>query len=167
MKRYVQQLVFDLEQVAANPPAPPYIEPPPHLANDIVIAELALTPYKTIGEWTGISQDEFPEMIQLSADQMHEISQAIFKVFNSMNIELVDAPADLPPEMLYDVITTNWAQLIQYLPNAGFDLEFCTSDSHTCPYGDYCDCGLEHDFSLDDEPPSVNQEDERIDGLPF
>lgn len=40
--RHIQQLIEDLERVAENPLATPCIEPPPHLADDPEIAELAL-----------------------------------------------------------------------------------------------------------------------------
>ncbi len=167
MQRYVQQLISDLEQVAANPPAHPYIESPPHLEGNIEIAELALTPFKPISEWTGISQEEFPDMMQLSADQAHEINQAIFKVFVSLNIELIDAPDFLPPEMLYEAIIINWDMPIQFLPNAGYDLELCTYDPDTCPYGEFCDCYIDPDFKIleDDNPDFLkNKSDEE---LPF
>lgn len=167
MQRYVQQLISDLEQVAANPPAHPYIESPPHLNGNIEIAELALSPYKPISEWTGISQEEFPGIMLLSVDQAHNINQAIFKVFASLNIELIDAPDNLPPEMLYEAIIVNWDMFVQYLPNAGFDLELCANDADVCLYGEYCDCYIDPDFTiLEDDTPDFlkNKSDE---DLPF
>ncbi|MBW6535316.1 MAG: hypothetical protein K0B11_09925 [Mariniphaga sp.] len=65
MKNYIRQLIEDLLAVAKNPPKPTWIEPPPHLENDAIIAELALVPFKTIEELTGIKQEVFPEMDQL------------------------------------------------------------------------------------------------------
>lgn len=143
MNRYIDQLIEDLETVANNPPAPVYFETPPHLTEAPEIAELALVPFKTIEEWTGIKQEVFPEVYKLRGDQCERINEAIFKVLYSLNIKLIDAPEDIPPEMLYDVLTTNWDAQVQYRPSAGMDLELCTGDPMTCPYGEYCNCGEE------------------------
>jgi hypothetical protein len=145
MEKYIHQLIEDLEEVAKNPPKPSYIEPPPHLEDDDVISELALVPFKTLEELTGIKQEVFPEINQLQGDQWQRVNEAIFKVFESLNIELVDAPPDIPPEWLYEVLTTNWQHEVQYLPSSGMDLELCTGDPETCPYGEFCDCGEESD----------------------
>ena len=146
MEQYINQLIDDLETAAKNPPKPSYIEPPPHIAEDPVISELALVPFKTIEELTGIKQESFPEIIHLQGDQWQRVNDAIFKVFESLNIELADAPSGIPPEGLYEVLTTNWQHPVQYLPSSGMDLELCTGDPMTCPYGDYCDCGEEFDL---------------------
>ena len=145
MEKYIQQLIEDLEAVAENPPSPTYIEPPPHIAEDPVIAELALVPFKTIEELTRIKQEAFPEIIHLQGDQWQRVNDAIFKIFEALHIELVDAPPEMPPEILYEVLTTNWQAEVQYLPSSGMDLELCTGDPMTCPYGDYCNCGDDFD----------------------
>ena len=145
MERYIAQLIEDLETAAKNPPTPVYFETPPHLAEAPDIAELALVPFKTIEEWTGIKQEVFPVFDQLHEGEWERVNDAIFKVFDSLNIQLIDAPADIPPEMLYDVLTTNWDEPVQYLPSSGMDLELCTGNPMTCPYGEYCNCGGEFD----------------------
>lgn len=146
MERYIQQLIEDLEKAAANPPVNPFVEPPPHFEGDLVTAELALVPYKSIEEWTGIKQEVFPEIIHLQGDQWERVNKAIFKVFDSLQIELVDVPREIPPEWLYEVLTTNWKHPVQYLPSSGMDLELCTGDPMTCPYGEFCDCGEDFDI---------------------
>jgi len=165
MKRYIEQLIEDLEMVANNPPDPVYIEAPPHLDNHPEIAELALVPFKPIEEWTGINMEVFPHFTELTDQECEALNEAIFRVFESLHIDLVDAPEDLPPEMLYDALSSNWNYHVQYLPSSGFDLELCTRDPETCPYGDFCDCGEEPDFSMD-EPPTNFDFDEDIE-LPF
>ena len=143
MQQYVEQLIEDLEYAAKNPPQNPYIEPPPHLDDDPVISELALVPFKSIEEWTGIKQNVFPNIFRLSDDQINNINEAILKLMNSLNIDLLDIPKDLPVEILYDVIIDHWDAPVQYLPSSGFDLEFCTGDPQTCPFGEFCDCDEE------------------------
>ncbi|MCX6272716.1 MAG: hypothetical protein NTU44_16165 [Bacteroidetes bacterium] len=141
MKNYIQQLVEDLEKVALNPPQAPYFETPQHLESVPEMAEIALTPFRSIAEWTGIGQEVFPFMTDLEDGQWQQVTEAIFKVFESLHIDLVDKPDDIPPECLYDVLTTNWDTPVQYLPSSGFDMELCTGDPDTCPYWGYCDCG--------------------------
>ncbi len=145
MERYIAQLIQDLEDATQNPPTKPWIEPPPHLAEHTDIAELALVPFKSIEAWTGIGMEVFPEMWQLSADQCSQVNRAIFKLFDALNLNLVDLPGNMPPEMLYEVLTTNWDEPVQYLPESGMDLELCTSDPYDCPYGDYCESCLTDD----------------------
>ena len=164
MQRYIQQLIEDLDEVANNPPQKSYIEAPPHLAESPEIAELALVPFKPISEWIGIDSIHFPEMTQLTAGQCKKTNEAIFKVFKALRIDLIDLPNDIPPEILYDALTTNWDQYVQYLPLSGHDLELCSGDPDTCPYDVYCDCGEPPDFTTD-EPPDLTESPD--DELPF
>ena len=166
MDRYITQLVEDLEEVAQNPSTPAYIEPPPHLEELPDVAELALVPFKSIEEWTGIDARKFPLMPDLTGDQTEMVNKAIFKVFESLQIELIDIPDEIPREWLYDVLTTNWDVPVQYLPSSGFDMELCTGDPMTCPYGEYCDCNDDSDFSDDEDLPlDITELDN--DELPF
>lgn len=159
MKRYIEQLVEDLEEAAKNPPSAAFIEPPPHLENKPEIAELALVPFQTIEELTGIEQESFPNGFNLHTKDCEKVNAAIFKIFESLNIELVDAPENLPPEILYDALTSNWQYPVQFLPTAGMDLELCTGDPLECPYGPFCDCG--EDWEEEDH----TNLDERFDGV--
>ncbi len=151
MQRYVEQLIEDIEEAAKHPPAMPFIEPPPHIADDPVISELALIPYKSIEEWSGIKQVAFPGIFKLTDNQIKLLNTAIFKLLDNLHVELVDKPKELPDEILYDILTDYWDDMVQYLPSSGFDWELCTGDPKTCPYGEFCDC--DEDLP-DDEPPS-------------
>ena len=166
MQKYIDQLIEDLIQVAEKPQKSIYIETPPHLEEHPYIAELALVPFKSISEWTGIEPEVFPESYELSVLQCEQVIETIFKVFDTFQIELIDAPEDIPPEDLYDAITFNWDFPVQYLPSSGFELELCTGDPLTCWYGEHCDCGEEQDFS-DDETPSSNLDEDIDFELPF
>jgi len=165
MQRYIEQLIEDLDLAANNPPNPAYIETPPHLDDYPQIAELALAPFQSIEELTGISEEAFPHVLDLSVEECEAVNEAIFRVFESLHIELVDAPEDLPPEMLYDVLTSNWDYGVQYLPSSGFDLELCTGDPETCPYGEFCDCDEDPDFLMDEPPSDFDHEEDSE--LPF
>ncbi len=145
MERYIQQLIEDLDEAAKNPPSAYKIEIPPHMEETPDLAELALVPFKSIEEWTGIKQEVFPEIWQLEGGQWERLNDAIIKVLDSINVQLVDAPPDLPPEILYEVLTTNWDYEVQFLPLTGMDLELCTGDPDTCPFGQFCSCDEEFD----------------------
>ncbi|MEA3443269.1 MAG: hypothetical protein U9R19_00935 [Bacteroidota bacterium] len=167
MQKYVDQLIEDLEEIAAKPPPIPYIEPPPEVGLDRATAELALVPFKPIGEWVGISHEIFPSVFKLSDEQVEQINRAILKVYDSLKLELVDKPQDLPDEWFYDVLTDSWDEYVQYLPETGFDLELCSYDPQTCPYGDFCTCSDEIDFEEFDGSPPQRPEDIDVDELPF
>lgn len=162
MQRYIQQLIEDLEQAANNPPPKPYIEAPPHLAERADIEELALVPFRPISEWIEIDSICFPEMTQLTAGQCRNINEAIFNVFKALRIELIDLPDDIPPEILYDALTTNWDQNVQYLPLSGHDLDLCSGYQDTCPYQGYCDCGEPPDFTVDEPPDLTERPDDEV-----
>jgi len=159
MQRYVEQLIEDLGKAAAHPPAMPFIEPPPHIAGDPVVSELALIPFRTIEEWSGIKQEAFPGIFSLTDEQIELLNKAIFKLLDSLNIDLIDIPPDFPPEALYDVVTDNWDDPVQYLPSSGMDWELCTGDPDTCSFGFFCDCGEE----LPDEKPPFPTENDDVD----
>jgi len=166
MQRYVDQLIEDLEKAAKKPHTIPYIEPPEGFDEDLFIPELALTPYKTIEEWTGIDQISFPHSFRLSDEQVSIILLAIFKLLDSFNLKLVDRTDDIPNEILYDVLVEYWSDYVQYLPSSGFDLEVCTGDPETCPYLGFCNC--DEDILNEDKPPSqVSDDDDDDSELPF
>jgi len=164
MERYIQQLVQDIKEASERPKTVPYIETPPHMEDVPDMAELALTGYKSIEEWTGISRESFPSIWHLTGEQAEILNKEIINLLASFNIEIVDIPAGIPREILYDILTDNWDFPVQYLPSSGFDLELCTGVPQTCPYGEFCDCGEEPDFTHD-EPPK-NNPDENVD-MPF
>lgn len=167
MQRYVEQLIDDLEEAAANPPAKPFIEPPLHMEEDEEISELALVPFKPIATWTGISPEVFPHSFRLTDPQVALLLEAMFKLLESIKVELVDIPEEIPPEMLYDILTEYWDDKVQYLPSSGMDWEICTGNQQTCPYGEFCDCGDHFDFSDDDFPVIHLNDSDELDILPF
>ena len=165
---YLNQLLADLEAAAANPPVPTWLEIPPHLETLPEAAELAQVPFKPISEWTGIDRNVFPAIYNFSANQCEELNRAIFKVLESIRVEIVDLPDDIPPERLYDAITWCWDDPVQYLPSTGYDLQLCTGNPDTCPYGELCDCGIgeeNQDESEDDHPVPDDSDEPFV--LPF
>jgi hypothetical protein len=141
MQNYLNQLLEDLKQVAENPPPPPYIEVPPHMAEMPDMAELALSPPTTLEELTGIPFEAMPNILSLEKEQWEVLADALKRLLEALNIQIADLPDNYPDDALYDLIVNSWDESIQYLPLAGFDWEFCTGDPDTCPYGEDCNCG--------------------------
>ena len=131
------------------------------------IAEVALVPFKTIQELTGIDEEVFPQVGYLTDEQMEQINTKIFKIFESLNVDLIDKPSFIPPEFLYNIIIQNWGIYIQYLPSSGYDLELCTQDIETCLYGEFCDYCLDPEYEEDEEIPPGNRIRGSDDELPF
>jgi hypothetical protein len=143
MDRYIQHLIEDLKTAAQNPPKPSYFENLPVFEDDLSMAELAMVPFKTIEELTGIKKEAFPNFDELHGRNWKALLDAIFEVFNSLKFKLIDVPKGMPKEWLYEAITSNWDCKVQYLPHSGMDIELCTGDPISCPYGIYCSCGIE------------------------
>lgn len=59
MQTYLSQLLDDLAAAAKNPPAAHYYDAPPHLEEDRQLSELAMVPYRTIEQLSGIKQEMF------------------------------------------------------------------------------------------------------------
>jgi hypothetical protein len=167
MERYIQQLIEVLDQVANDLHPHPYYEIPPHLVENPEIAELALLPFKPISEWTGIDSIVFPCIADLKDDLWGRVNDAIFRVFESFHIELIDVPEDIPPEILYDILNSNWDYPVQYLPLSGFDLELCAGYPMTYPYGEFCNCNGDDEFFDDEEQPFENFDEVDDMELPF
>ena len=165
MQRYIEQLIIDLKEAAKNPPQDPYIEIPPHLEALPFMAELALIPFKPIAEWTGIDQNIFPGMHLMTADDCDRVNLAMMNLLESIGVEIVGIPDDCPPELLYNVLISSWDEPVQYLPSSGFDLDLCTGDPETCPWGDSCTCST--DFDLSDDEPKQHPEPLDDSALPF
>lgn len=159
MQNYINQLIEDLEDAAKAEIQQANIKTPPHLADNPEMAELALVPFKPICEWIEISKDVFPEMWQLTYEQCVQLNKAIFKVFDNLNLSLVDKPKDIPEDWLYEVLISNWDYPVQYLPSTGMDLELCSGDWKTCDYGKYCHCAQNNYDNIDDNEPTINLTD--------
>lgn len=155
MQAYILQLVEDLENLAKNPPAAPYIEIPPHMADMPDMAELALSPPTSLEELTGISFEAMPNILTLKKEQWEALANALLQLLESLNINIIDLPEDFPADALYDLIVEHWDEPLQYLPLAGYDLEFCTGDPDTCPYGEECSI-CQEDLPFEDDRHEIS-----------
>ena len=75
MQTYLSQLLYDLAAAVKNPPAAHYYDAPPHIEDDRQLSELAMVPYRTIEQLSGIKQEMFPLLTDLNADQCQEVNK--------------------------------------------------------------------------------------------
>jgi hypothetical protein len=166
MHRYVKQLLEDLETAAANPPASPCIELLHDFEIDPWIGELALAPFKPISEWIGIETEVFPPKRLLTARQMTKLFNAMVKVLESLNIELL-LPDNFPQKQKYNSLVSEWETPVQYLPRSGFDLVLCQGIRETCPHRKYCTCPNEEYLLGDQDEPCEESSDDKNIECPF
>lgn len=139
MKRYLEQLIDDIQEAIYNTPHTSINKLDHNTEYDQLIVELVTTQYKTIEELTGICKSAFPEVYMLDGNQINMLNMMIANLLDSLNIDLTDKPKDIPKELLYDIFVVHWDDYVQYLPSSGFDWDLCTDDQMTCPYGSYCE----------------------------
>lgn len=159
MQSYIKQLLEDIENLINDPPPAPYIEIPPHMAEMPDMAELALSPPTTLEKLTGIPFEALPNILDLKKKQWEVLADALRRLLEALNMQIVDLPEDYADDALYDLIVNHWDEPLQYLPLAGYDIEYCTRDPDTCPYGEDCnycfgefpDDEFDEDDELDDE----------------
>lgn len=165
-------LLSDIEALINDPPPAPYYEVPPHMEEMPDMAELALSPFTTLEALTGISYEEFPPSFELTYEDWPALADAFKRLFIALNIDIIDLPDNFPDDAFIDQIIFHWDDTIQYLPLGGFEMEWCTGDNETCPYGDDCFlCGPDAPDPDDEEIPEpfigglFNDDGTRIDPL--
>jgi hypothetical protein len=93
-----------------------------YLEDDPVNAEKLLVPFKSIEEWTGFDRNFFPQWTQVSGNQCEQIIKAILRVYESLNLRIIDIPDDVNPLIMYVVLTIHWECQFQYLSLSGTEL---------------------------------------------
>jgi hypothetical protein len=139
LNKYVKYLINDLEEITKTSPKQAYIENPPGFEDQEYIVELALSPFRTFEEYTGIQQEAFPNIFDINMETCHQINQAILKVYKWLRLEITDLPKNLPADVLYNALRFNWDLEVQYLPSSGMDVDLCTGSEEICIYGKYCE----------------------------
>jgi len=169
LEKYVNQLIKDLnfavEKRINQPNIPDNIE----IRSTNSLIDLIKSPLKTLEGLTGISQSVFPDHIDMNGIQIREVLKAMLKLLDVYKLKIY-YPKELPFEWKYQTLADEWNEsYVKDLPDSGYDIDFCTGEPQTCPFGEYCDCGEnEYDF-IADEPPKPDTENnsgEDID-MPF
>jgi len=169
LEKYVNQLIEDLnfavEKRINQPNIPDNIE----IRSTNSLIDLITSPLKTLEGLTGISQSVFPDHIDMNGIQIREVLKAMLKLLDAYKLKIY-YPKELPFEWKYQTLVDEWNEsYVKDLPDSGYDIDFCTGEPQTCPFGEYCDCGDdEYDFIADEppEPDTENNSGDDID-MPF
>lgn len=154
MHPYLPHLLSDLGALIEQPPPGPYVEVPPHLEEMPWVAELAQAPFTTLEEITGIALEALPPFFEFTMDELALLADAFRRLFDALNMAVVDLPEEYPDDAWVDQVICHWNEPIQYLPQAGCDLEWCSGDNDTCPYGEDClYCGPDASDPEDEKMP--------------
>jgi hypothetical protein len=162
MQRYVEQLLADLQTSAKK-----FLEPMPGPATDEErgtedTRQLIENPYQTLEELTGISHEAFPEHIDMDGLQTRRVLRAMLHLLDTCHLK-VYFPDEAPHEIKYEALREYWdIYEVKHLPLSGDEIELCTGDPMTCPYGEYCNCSNPPEFLLEDVPVKYREAVEEI-----
>lgn len=165
MKRYIEQLINDMASIADEIRQEVRIPGSPEMRGAEDTRQLIDNPYVTLEELTGIEVAQFPEYIEMDGLQTRKVLRAMLQLLDACKLK-VYFPNEIPHEIKYDALRDGWdIYQVKHLSLSGDDIEFCTGDPMTCPFGEFCDC--DNDLP-DDEPEdsglkSFSDDDE----LPF
>ena len=149
MERYVEQLLSDLEAAAKMFAQPEIIPDTPEMRGAEDTRQLIENPFVTPEELTGIEFAQFPEHTDMHGLQTRKVLRAMLRLLESCYLT-VYFPKEAPHELKYEALRENWdVSQVKHLPLSGDEIELCTVDPMTCPFGEFCDCG---DDLPDDEP---------------
>lgn len=138
MQRSIQHILDDIFAVINNPPAPPNTYIPTYLADMSKTDEQVMMHFTTLEKLTGFFSKAMPAVFELNEEECHLLAVAFKKLFEALNICIVDLPHDFPDDDFIALILDNWDKEILYIPFEGYQFECCTGDNETCPYGKKC-----------------------------
>lgn len=146
MKKYIEQLLNDLEAAKKKKPAKPNIKAlyPDHPALDYgldYIAEWEMAPQVLMAELFGIAANQFPPAEKLTGKQMVLLVDKILELWFVFNFDTI-IPDGVPIEIVYSAIIKRWKEEpVTYISEGHCTLEFCYYVVKKCPWGiDYCTC---------------------------
>lgn len=140
MHPYLPHLLADLRQATADAPAPyPWRLHHPAEEDTEWMAELALTPFKTIAEWTGIPVEALPPHDMLTWEEVEMLVPAMEALWEAFHFEF-NVTEPMGPDLKYLMMLDCWDDYVQYLPQSGCDVELCAGNAAKCRMGDDCFC---------------------------
>lgn len=140
MQRYMEQLIDDIRESAANSvqnseqfavPMPPGV--PEHLRH------LPVIPEKKAYEWFDLSLEMFPPADRWNDYQLLFFCVILRSLFEHYNIQ-VEIPNYLPYDQVYTFLLKALDSYTSCLPETESlnVITFCECDEDTCPFGEYC-----------------------------
>lgn len=165
MERYVEQLLSDMKAVAEGLRSQKKLPDNPDIRSSQSIRELVHNPFVTLEDLTGIGYEQLPEHIDMDGLQTRKVLRAMLQLLDAFNLK-VYYPEKAPHELKYEALRDKWDRLqIKHLRYSGDDIELCTGDPQTCPFGEYCNCGKYLPEDGDSLPR--NEQTMEEDELPF
>lgn len=148
MERYIAQFIEDLlaKHKPDAEPTRPYFDnddDPDDLFGDVE-RYLSGGYEQRIGDVLELIPEQFPPADQLTLDQMSQLVKAYHDLLFSWNIS-TDLPDGISMPIAYQLLVSTLDREV-YLSEDGFvTIEFCTYDSHTCPFTDVCRCDEQYE----------------------
>lgn len=146
LDRYIDHLLTDFQKAANKTPK---INSSPDKGEQIPkglewVVEVRNSPYQTIAEWTGIPLEELPNETHLTSDQIDRLVAGLDELWAAWSWYF-DLGEHLPNTTVrYRMYLECWTDIVQYLPNLGFEVELCYGgDPKDCRMGEDCICLLD------------------------
>jgi hypothetical protein len=142
MKRYVEQLLFDINYATQNASFPP-------VSNDLWDwksdeEEDATAPIRNLQEWTGITADMLPPDELLNDEQVSQLFNALNKMLDAYNCCCVICQGDPSERIKYKTIRENFNQDVKVKTwHMGF-FQLCKpgTEHYECALGEDCQCAF-------------------------
>jgi hypothetical protein len=146
MKKYLDQLIEDIQKAAENLPEKPYLD----ISEDDEclrgVMEYESTEPKPMQEWFGIDKINFPATEKLTKEELKLMVDEILKLWHAYNFDAV-LPENLPADVAYKVLIDNFDKPIVWVSEGRVGIEFCDYETENCPFPEeYCMC---KDFAKD------------------
>lgn len=159
MERYFRQLIDDIRHAKANVPEPwwVFVEDDEQSLNWIEDPKTA--PKKSLEEWTGLKQMQFPPASYLSERQIHLLLEELKDLLSEYNCHVV-FQVSVPEELQYEVIRKRFDQQSPMLVANMHFFEFCdpAQKQGRCQLGDYCHCRFFENLLADYEEDGIDFE---------
>lgn len=151
MKKYVEQLIQDIENAKLNKPDKPEVAllKPDHPALEYGldhIAEWECAPYQPMHELLGLEPAYFPPEEKLNDEMITALVSKLLDLWEVFNF-YPDFPENLPDRIRYKFLVQHLEEDVQYVSEGMIHIEFCDYEPEKCPFGqEYCHCrGLRDD----------------------
>lgn len=137
MQHYIQQLIEEMQEAAKSLPSKPYYEHDWGPELDYVI-EWENNPSKPMGEWFGLSQEQFPPVEKLSDSQIEEINTAFAELWAAYNF-YAQFPEKTPEPRRYQLYRKFINENVVWASQGASFIDFCTGNCEGCDVEEYCE----------------------------
>jgi len=148
MQRYIEQLIEDMHQAAAQAPADPFDDPLLD-SEDAFMMEMEESekiiegPFELLCDVVGIPLHALPPPNKLNPEQISLLNTELEKLLISFNY-YPDYPENVPALLLYNAFRSIWEIEVIRVRFGQYHIDFCDGEEENCPFPGYCqNCNLE------------------------